>query len=284
MLFKEAKEILNVNGYRLLDEAGTTPDTVDLWGMKEVNKEDYTPTMWSRIISNKRLTDEWIKNPTLKNNPDFYVRTLIKTVNTRRDRTWAWKTNDSEVRIKLGIPDMKKELYALEKKCRKEYREKCSEMDKKVADKLGLIMTQTKWSGTYLDYDDPELRDSYIYFTPVYKINYISEFEWEPVLIYLNRHGYIALSQDTIKNRAGDEVKVPCWDIPEDDPKYNKSAWKNTQIKPTKETVDEIYEWIQANKDIVMEHADYNKRTEQAMLDDQRKYYADHPNGNWSGD
>lgn len=284
MNLNEAKQILNKNGYRLLDEARTTPDTIDLWGMKEVNKEDYTPTIWSRIIRNKKLTDEWIKKPTLKDNPDLYLRNLIKTVNTRIDKTWAWKTNDSELRIQLGIPEMKKELYDLEVKCKKEYREKCKNLDKIVADKLGLIMHQPKWGETYFEYDDPELQDSYIYFIPEYKSKHISEFEWEPEIVSLECHGHIALSQDTIKNRAGDEVKVPCWDIPEDDPNYNKSAWKNRQIKPTKETVDEIYDWIQANKDIVMEDAGYNKRSEQAMLDDQRKYYAEHPNGNWSGD
>ena len=284
MLFKEAKEILNENGYRLLDEAGKTPASVDLWGMIEVNKEDYTSSTWSRIVTNKKLIDEWIKHPTFKDNPDFYIRSLIKSVNARKDKTFVWETNSNKVSMELGIPEMEKELYDLDKKCQNEYREKCREMDKKVADKLGLKLESSKYSGTYLVYDDPELGDSYIYFIPKYKINCISEFEWEPKLAYLDRRGYIELSQSTIENRAGDEVKVPCWDIPADDPNYSKSAWKNTQIKPTKETVDEIYDWIQENKDIVMEDAGYHKRSEEAAIEDQRNYYADHPNGNWSGD
>ena len=64
-----------------------------------------------------------------------------------------------------------------EMKEEKEYREKCRKMDKQVADKLGLKMQQTKWSGTYLDYDDPDYLQSI--YDDLDKLNSFDEFKDE---------------------------------------------------------------------------------------------------------
>lgn len=276
MLFNEAKEYLNQKGYCLIDEAAT-PDTIDLWGLKTVDKVDYSPTMWFRIIQNKKLVDDWIDKPN-DNNPDFYVRKIISTVNTRRDRKMAWSVNPNEISRKLGITDIKKERYEKEEKCRKEYQVKCKEMTKKIAEQFDLILKDGE-----LIYNDETLANSIIYFIPEYKVNEVDEFEWEPRLAYFKRRGYLDLSNSEL-GYGENAVQIPNWDIPEDSSDYSKSAWKNSQIRPDKETLDDIYNWIQENIDLVMEAAGHRRNQEEAILADQRRYYADHPNGNWSGD
>ena len=78
MLFNEAKKYLNQNGYCLIDESAN-PDTIDLWGLKTVNKVDYSPTMWSRIKQTKKLVDDWIDKPN-DINPDFYIKKIINKI------------------------------------------------------------------------------------------------------------------------------------------------------------------------------------------------------------
>lgn len=267
---------MNQNGYCLIDEAAN-PDTIDLWGLKTVNKVDYSPTMWSRIKQTKKLVDDWIDKPN-DVNPEFYIKKIINTVNTRRDRITSWDVNPNEISSKLGIPDIKKERYEKKEQCREEYRIKCKEMTKKIAEQFDMILKDKE-----LFYNDKSLADNIIFFIPEYKINEVDEFEWEPRLAYFNRRGYLYLS-DSELGYGEDAVKIPNWDIPEDSSDYSKSALKNKQIRPDKETLDDIYNWIQENIDLVMKEAGHRRNQEEAIMNDQRKYYADHPNGNWSGD
>lgn len=277
MLLREAKEILKNRGYSILKEDKIT--TVDLWDMITVNAEDYTSNMFSRIVLLKKKIDEWLENPTREENVSSMIDTLKRTVNTRRDRKYVWDIRSFEIEKELGVDELKKELYAKSVKCRKEYDEKEKEAIAELADEFGMIV-----KGKRLYYDNDFLIDNtIIYFEPNFKVKQNSEFDWEPELVSLRTGGFFESSNSTIGTDEN-KIKVPCWDIPESDPNYHKSYWKNWQVVPTKETVDDIYDWIMDNIDVVKEDAIRNKNSQEGYLEDQRNYYKEHPNGNWSGD
>lgn len=277
MLLREAKEILKKRGYSILKEEKTT--SIDLWGMIIVDADDYTKNMFNRIVLLKKKIDAWLENPTLEEYVSSMIDTLKRTVNTRRDRKYVWDIRSFEIEKELGVDKLKKELNAKLIKCQKEYKEKVKDATAELAEKLGLNV-----KGTKMYYEDDLLTDNnIIYFVPNYKIKKNSEFDWEPVIVSLKASGFFEISNSTI-GTGENKIKVPCWDIPESDPNYKTSYWKNWQVVPTKETVDEIYDWIMDNIDAVKENATRNKNNQEGYLEDQRNYYREHPNGNWSGD